>query len=72
MKVLWQFKLWFVLFFFGGNAQFLCIVRIFGDFPLGLIYVMPWRIQRKDAFYLSFGIVSLLGLGFINEQFHTL
>jgi hypothetical protein len=32
---LFKFKLWFVLFFFGGNVKFLWIVGIFGDSPLG-------------------------------------
>jgi hypothetical protein len=37
------------LFFFPRrNAQFLCIVGIFGDFPLGLINVVPSEIQIKD------------------------
>ncbi len=66
-----QFKLWFVPFFLGGNAEFLCIVKIFGDSSLGLINVVPWMMQRKDVLWWSLCIVSLLGLGFINEQFHA-
>jgi hypothetical protein len=60
------------LFFFPRrNAQFLCIVGIFGDFPLGLINVVLPRIQIKDVLCSSLCNVSLLGLGFINEQFHA-
>jgi hypothetical protein len=47
------------------------IIGIFGDSPLGLIKVALSKIQRKDFLCRYLGIVSLLGLGFINEQFHA-
>ncbi len=60
-------------FFFIRNVQFLCIVGIFGDFPLGLINVMPSEgFKERMSFANPCAFVSLLGLGFINEQFHVL